>query len=499
MAVNIKLTTQALLENNIQAHVLFVTQDDLNEQVNSVKDLSANIEQIVKDRKFKATLNSLLIIPIFNKELKYLILIGLGNKKNNHINFENFRRAIGTLVKSFGTHSISSVSFKLPAPDIFNVSEGYMIEHITIIANMANYIFNTFITEKSVELITDIHLIVNHFVDNLHDSVKKGLIISQAVNDARQWVDLPANLLTPADLAANASGIANEFGLKFTEFNEHEINKMGMGGLAGVSRGSELDCKLVILEYKTTKENAPTVAFVGKGITFDSGGLSIKPAASMETMKEDMSGAAAIIATMKVIAQLKPDINIIGVAPIAENLPSGTALKPGDIVKFYNGKTAEVKNTDAEGRLILADALSYAVKHYKLDAIIDLATLTGACAYALGPFFSGLFSEHEEFTARVIQASNSSGEAVWRLPLTDDYKVAVKADVADLCNIGRKEYMAGGTTAACFLQHFVGDVPWVHLDIAGTAFSVPDISYYRRNTATGVGVRLLTELAMNWK
>ncbi|HLB94070.1 MAG TPA: M17 family metallopeptidase, partial [Candidatus Babeliales bacterium] len=276
------------------------------------------------------------------------------------------------------------------------------------------------------------------------------------------------------------------------------VKQMGMGGLAGVSAGAAADCKFVILEYKTSEPNAPTVAFVGKGIMFDSGGLSIKPALNMEQMKDDMSGAAAVISAMGVLADLKPKINIIGLAPLAENLPSGTATKPGDIVTFYNGKTAEVKNTDAEGRLVLADALSYAVKHYQPDAIIDLATLTGACAYSLGPFFSGLFSEHEELTAQVIKAANRSGDFVWRLPLTDDYKVAVKAKVADLCNIGAKQYQAGATTAACFLQHFVGNTPWVHLDIAGTAFGVPDLPYYRSESATGVGVRLLIELAMSW-
>ena len=217
----------------------------------------------------------------------------------------------------------------------------------------------------------------------------------------------------------------------------------------------------------------------------------------METMKEDMSGAAAVIGSMQAIAQLKPDVNIVAITALSENLPSGTATKPGDILRFYNGKTAEVKNTDAEGRLVLADALSYAVKHYNPVAIIDLATLTGACAYALGPFYSGLVSEHDEFADKVLHAANKSGDFAWRLPLTDDYKVAIKSDVADICNIGTKKISAGTITAAAFLQNFVGDVPWVHLDIAGVAFAVPNISYYGSG-GTGYGVRLLVELAMNW-
>ena len=327
----------------------------------------------------------------------------------------------------------------------------------------------------------------------------KGDIIADAVNSARHWVDLPPGHLTPPELAKKAQEIAKKYDLKITQFNEEQVKKMGMGGLAGVSAGSESDCQLVIMEYNCGKKDAPTLGFVGKGITFDSGGLSLKPPVHMETMKEDMSGAAAVIGAMKAIAQLKPDVNIVALTPLSENLPSGKATKPGDILRFYNGKTAEVKNTDAEGRLVLADALSYAVKHYKLDALIDLATLTGACAYALGPFFTGLMSQHDDFANAVIKAAESSGDRVWRLPLHDDYKPAIKSAVADISNIGSKRYMAGAITAGHFLKNFVGDVPWVHLDIAGTAFNVPDIPYYRAEGATGVGVRLLIDLASDWK
>jgi leucyl aminopeptidase len=200
---------------------------------------------------------------------------------------------------------------------------------------------------------------------------------------------------------------------------------------------------------------------------------------------------------MEVIAQLKPNVNVIALAPLSENLPSGKATKPGDILKFYNGKTAEIKNTDAEGRLILADALSYAVKHYKPDAIIDIATLTGACAYALGPYFTGLMSEHDDLVAKIEAASKKVGDPVWRLPMTSDYKQAIKSEVADICNIGDGRIKAGAITAAHFLQHFVGSTPWAHLDIAGTAFDVPNIPYFRSG-ATGAGVRLLIGVVMNW-
>ena len=205
-----------------------------------------------------------------------------------------------------------------------------------------------------------------------------------------------------------------------------------------------------------------------------------------------------MLATMKVLAQFKPAVNVIGLAPMAENMPSGTAHKPGDVITFYNGKTAEVKDTDAEGRLVLADALSYAVEKYKPDAIIDIATLTGSCAAALGPFYAGLLSQHDELTKKVIEASERSGDRVWRLPMDNDYKVAIKSHIADMSNIGTMQIKAGVITAAFFLQYFVGKVPWVHLDVAGTAFGVPDITYLRPG-ATGFGIRLFVDLIMNWK
>ena len=277
-----------------------------------------------------------------------------------------------------------------------------------------------------------------------------------------------------------------------------KINELGMGGLAAVSSGSEQECRFVILEYKSKKKNVPTLGFVGKGITYDSGGLSLKPPKYMETMKEDMSGASAVIGAMKALAQLKPDVNIVAITPLAENLPSGVASKPGDIIRMYNGKTVEIKNTDAEGRLILGDALAYMAKNFKPDMMIDLATLTGAILYALGSFKSGLFGVDNHVIEKVKEAAKESGDSVWQLPLTRDYESAMDCPVADLCNIASPKFLCGSINAAVFLKHFVSDVPWAHVDIAGTAFDVFNIPYQRAQTATGVGVRLLVELALNW-
>ena len=251
------------------------------------------------------------------------------------------------------------------------------------------------------------------------------------------------------------------------------------------------------MEYKTKQKDAPTIALVGKGITFDTGGISIKPSGGMEAMKDDMAGAAAVVSVIEAISHLKPAVNVIAFAPLAENMPSGTATRPGDIVRFYNGMTAEIKNTDAEGRLILADALAYAVKNYKPDIMIDMATLTGACAYALGPFFAGLLSQHDEVAEKILASSCRTGDRCWRLPMDNDFRVAIKSDAADICNTGNERYRAGTITAGFFLQNFVGKTPWAHLDIAGTAFNVPDISYYRTG-GTGFGVRLLIDFVMNY-
>lgn len=429
------------------------------------------------------------------------------------LDLENFRRALGLIIRVAEKNKFKNIAIELPESQNFGTEvfgfEGlspvqddvFFAKQVSTILNIASYHFDCFITQQACKLPTsyNVTLIADKSrTSNLKKGLQEGEIVSESVNSARHWIDMPAAHMHPQELSSIAKKIAKENNLKITVFEEKDIIKMGMGGLEAVSKGSDRDCALVIMEYKTTKKNAPTLAFVGKGITFDSGGLSLKPANSMETMKEDMSGAAAVIASMAAFAKLKPEVNIIAVAPISENLPSGKATKPGDIIKFYNGKTAEVRNTDAEGRLILADALSYTEKHYKPDIIIDLATLTGACQYALGHFYCGMMSKNKKLISRVQHASDLSGDRVWNLPFHDDYKVAIKSSVADISNTGNSKYMAGTITAGFFLQNFVENTPWLHLDIAGTAFDMPDVSYYR-DGATGFGIRLLIELVQNWK
>ncbi len=463
------------------------------------KKLGITIAPFIKAHDFSGKKGQICVIPAeHNKKIYHIILAGLGSKKDNSI--ETYRRAVAQLYRQANAHKVKTIALSLPKASLFDLSEQELAQQTATTLAMTSYNFDDFFSKENKTKVTVesvIACVSSAEKAKCAAGIKDGETVGIAVNKARHWVNTPPSDLTPIDLAEYAKKIAKKHGLKFTQFTEKEIIKKGMGGLAGVGRGSDQESQLIIMEYKASKKNAETITFVGKGITFDSGGLSLKPPVHMETMKEDMSGAAAVIASMEALAQLKPNVNVVGIAPLAENLPSGKATKPGDILRFYNGKTAEVKNTDAEGRLVLADALAYAAKHYKPDAIIDFATLTGACAYALGPFYSGLMTQDDDLAAVIEDAAEDSGDHVWRLPFSDDYKVAIKSDVADICNIGSNKYMAGAITAGHFLKHFVGDIPFAHLDIAGTAFNVPDRPYYKAG-ATGVGVRLMIDIAQHW-
>lgn len=500
--MQVKVSTEQLLDLNVAAYAFFVEHEFDFAHLYQAKSVYPPLEMAVKQRAFTGKTGEYLIFSgIKSDKSIYIILLGLGDLRSGFLNIETYRRAVGRLVRIAEDYKLRSVGLILPDPAKMDISLERLAQETSTIAHKASYHFDEFITSESRKIHWDIdfYISINKKDEPIVQSgVNRGLCIANAINTARYWCDMPPTSFTPTIFAQKAEEIAKKYGLKSIIFNQKEIIEMGMGGLAGVSRGSVEECKLVILEYKSDLKNVPTLAMVGKGITFDSGGLSIKPSASMETMKDDMAGAAIILSAMQVIAQFKPKVNVVALAPMAENLPSGSAIKPGDILRFYNGKTAEVLNTDAEGRLILADALSYAVKNYKLDAIIDLATLTGACAHFLGHFYCGLFSQDDDLIEKILKASKRSGDRVWPLPMDDDYKPAIKSEVADISNIGSPKYKAGSITAAFFLKEFVEDVPWAHLDIAGVAFGVPDMTYHRTG-ATGFGIRLLIDLIENWQ
>ncbi|MDP7239849.1 MAG: leucyl aminopeptidase [Dehalococcoidia bacterium] len=322
--------------------------------------------------------------------------------------------------------------------------------------------------------------------------VSKGLVMAEAVALARDMGNQPANFMTPTLLAEEALKVAQQVSLGVEILEREKMQEMGMGGMLGVSQGSAQPPKFIILTHRGGDEGQPALGLVGKGITFDSGGISLKPSEGMWDMKGDMSGAAAVIAAMKAIAQLKVPINVAGIVPATENLPGGRALKPGDIIRIMNGKTVEISSTDAEGRLILADALSYA-RHQGLTPLVDLATLTGACHIALGDHYSGAFGNNQGFVTQVVEAGKEAGERHWPMPTDADYKEQNKSDVADIKNTGGR--YGGAITAALFVGEFAGNTPWVHLDIAGTFRSDKDQGYVVKG-ATGVGVGTLINLAL---
>lgn len=327
--------------------------------------------------------------------------------------------------------------------------------------------------------------------------LREGSTAARAACVARDMANEPANNWTPAHFADFGRKLAAGTGLRCTVLDKAAMKKLGMGGILAVNQGSALPARLVILEYRSGADH-PTLMLVGKGLTFDSGGISLKPAAGMENMKYDMCGGAAVLAAMQAVAEERPPgLNIVALVPATDNMTGAAALRPGDVITHYNGKTTEVVNTDAEGRLILADALAYGIEQYRPEAVIDVATLTGAVIVGLGHHRSGLLSNSDPLAERIITAGDLCGEPLWRLPLGPEYTKQLKSEVADLKNVGGKS--AGTITAASYLQEFVGETPWAHLDIAGTAWEFTEKPYIPAKGPSGIVTRTLISLIRNWR
>lgn len=360
---------------------------------------------------------------------------------------------------------------------------------------LGSYTFKKFKTKKEddgVEFkgIAEIKVFAQKGLTNIRKITAEAKIGAIATCHARNMANEPGSSWTPNSFANYAKDISKSFGLKCKVFEKKALEKMGMGGILGVNQGSTTPPKLIVVEHIVSKK-AKTVVLVGKGLTFDSGGISLKPASGMDEMKYDMCGGAAVLATMRGVGEIKPNFNIIGIVPTTDNMPGGSALKPGDIIYHYNKVSSEIINTDAEGRLILADALSYAVEKYEPDFMIDLATLTGAVIIGLGHHNSGLLTNSDKLARKLTEAGDCSGEPLWRLPLGKHYTKQLDSKVADIKNTGGR---AGGTiTAAEYLQKFVGKTPWAHLDIAGTAWNFTEKSYIPKGSASGICVRTLLQ------
>jgi leucyl aminopeptidase len=414
------------------------------------------------------------------------LIVGLGDRDD--FQPERARVAAALATRSAASIDASSLALRGPEGDDSAAVATAMVEG----AILASYRFDRFKSKgeengEDSKAIEEITLIGD---GGLAEAVEAARIGAEAENFARELQDLPANVVTPSYLAGRANAIAEEHDSVTCEvLGREQVKEKGMGGLVAVSQGTAEEPQLIVLRYQGGGDE--TLGLVGKGVTFDSGGISIKPAAGMQEMKMDMSGAAAVLETVSALAKLDVPIDVLAVIPATENLPSGTAVKPGDIITQLNGKTVEVNNTDAEGRLILADALAYAVE-LGADRIVDLATLTGAVLIALGSTYAALISNDDAFAAQVEAAAERTGELAWRLPLHAEYKELTKGTAADLTNASAKR-KAGTIYAGSFLEEFVDGKPWVHLDIAGTSWDVA--REYVGKGPTGYGVRLLIDLA----
>ena len=420
------------------------------------------------------------------------VIVGLGERKK--LSLEQYRRSAAVAARRARTLKSKTCSIFLPP------SMARFYETVTALAEgalLSLYRFDKYISKKSddapnIETIN----ICTETAGNIErgaKAVRWAQTVCEATCAARDLANAPGNEIYPETLAQAATRLAERSGFAATVLDEREIKDLGMGGVVGVSQGSAHPPRFIILEYGDAEKRP--VVLVGKGVTFDTGGISIKPSAGMAEMKMDMSGAAAVIGAFEAVSRLKLPVHIVGLIPAVENMPGGSSIRPGDILRHYNGKTSEVDNTDAEGRLILADALAYAEK-YKPSAVIDLATLTGACVVALGQHASGMMGNDETLMQKLKTAGDATYERVWQLPLFDEYEKLIKSDVADVKNTGGK--WAGAITAAWFLKKFIGSYRWVHLDIAGPAI-LEEGGHYSTKGASGVGVRLLTEFLRRWK
>lgn len=480
------------------ALIMFIPSDEKNKK--SVKRKLGSLlgrsiaPTVLDDINGKPGETTVLYTPVIFSA-KRIILTGIGESEK--LSLEYLRRAGAAAAKTAVRMKLSSITYML---DIFENNDLQLTASLEDIscalgegAVLGTYKYSDYFTDEEQRAKPLRSVSFNASRKKSGDEIEKGVLrassICKGVYLARNLGNTPGIDLYPETLAAIAQEECRKAGCKVTIFDEKRIQSLKMGGILSVSKGSERPPRFIIIEWKGGKRLDKPYVLVGKGITFDTGGISIKPSAGMGDMKMDMSGAAAVIGTMQAAASLKLPVNIVGLIPACENMPSGKAIRPGDVIRIMNGKTVEVDNTDAEGRLILADTLVFA-KKYKPKTVVDLATLTGACVVALGHYATGMMGNDSSVIESLKAAGERSYERVWELPLFDEYEKLIKSDIADVKNMGGR--WAGAITAGWFLKKFVDDYPWVHLDIAGTAILAENADYTQKG-ASGIGVRLLIE------
>ncbi|TWH49294.1 leucyl aminopeptidase [Sporomusa sp. KB1] len=456
------------------------------------KALDSHISEIIRDMPDCGKYGETMVIHTFGAiGAKRILLLGLG--KENEITVDKVRALMAAAMRTAKKMHSQTVATIIPSASD-KLAACQTAQAVVEGAVMGLYQFAYYKTSQTDNPgITRLLLIENDpaNVAVITNRIATGQIIAESVNYARDLINHPAQYMTPTKMAWHAGEIAEQYGFELTVLEKEDMQQKGMGALLAVAQGSTEPPKLIVLKYQGDPSSQEIVAFVGKGITFDSGGISIKPSQKMDEMKSDMAGGAAVLGAMMALGQLKPKVNILAVVPCTENMPSGSAFRPGDILTSMSGKTIEVLSTDAEGRLILADAVTYA-KKLGATKIIDLATLTGACVVGLGTVYSGVITNNRQWCQTVLDAGEQIGEKLWELPNDVEYFEQIKSSIADLKNTGGRP---GGTiTAGLFIGQFADKTPWVHVDIAGTADTDKDKGYNRKG-GTGVGVRTLIQLA----
>lgn len=495
--MKIQSITQTLLETKTDCLVIGITEDG-NDRNSFFQELDSALEGYLSaglaNGDISAKKKEVTVLHTFGKlGAKKLLLVGLG--KQEKVNFKTVREVAARAANE---------SLKLNSKEIiidFRILSGetltpFQAAHaIAEGVTLASYKFEGYKMEKEEKKELDQVLVACSANDQsaVEEGIKTGTAFAKGTNLARDFVNMPANYLTPAVFAQCAVEVAERYGMEVKVLEREEMKELGMGALLGVAQGSANPPKLVVIKYQGCEKWENVISFVGKGITFDTGGISLKPAQGMESMVMDMGGAAAVIGAMDAIGRLQPKVNILAVVPMVENMPDGAAYRPGDVLTSLSGRTIEIISTDAEGRLILADAITYA-KQLGASYIVDLATLTGAVLVALGTQTTGAMTNNDEWYANVKQAADEAGELIWQLPAFEEYREQYKSRIADLKNTGGRH--AGTITAGMFLGEFAEDTPWVHLDIAGTAWQDKN-SDLNPTGATGVMVRTLTRLALN--
>lgn len=470
-----------------------VFKDDLDSF--NLSNISSELEKIKKDLfskgEFKANFgNTSLLYANKLDSVRKIFLMGLGNKQD--FTHESARIAAGKVTQKVRELGLQEFSIFLTSE-----SSKEIVSAIVEGIKLASYSFTRYKTVKETETEKELeksYVIVDDYNRELETVVGESSIISDSVNFARDLGNLPPNDCSPAELARIATELAVSSKIKVRVIDLTQLKSNGLNGIVAVGAGSSSPPKLIIIEYLGRNYDQKDYLILGKAVTFDTGGISLKPSEKMDEMKFDKCGGCNVIAIMKALEQLSLPLDVVGIIPAVENMPSGSSYRPGDIIRMHNGKTVEIANTDAEGRIIMADALSYGVNIYSPRAIIDMATLTGAAIIALGSNVAALLGNDQKLADKILSAANSSGEKIWQLPIFEEHKEQIKSVVADIKNIGGRP--AGAITAAAFLSHFVGNVPWIHLDIAGTAWIQEgsiEKSYIAKG-ATGFAVRTILKL-----